>query len=329
MSLGWMLVTPPRPAALAVIQIVGDARETARRLGLPERPVGSLGLRELMGIDAGLVAVVSERVVQLTPHGGPEIVRALLAELTRRGIDESGVCEARELYPEADSALEAEMLRAMSRAASPEALGKLARQPEAWAGWLRANGARGAELPDVMKTDADRELCRLIDAPLVVALGPANIGKSTLLNRLARREVAIVADEPGTTRDHVGACVNLAGLVVNYLDTPGVRETDDEIEHEASRLAGEMFSKADLILLMGDGETPPPMQGRWAKSVPEGSGPAKTLRVHLRGDLGVGSWPHDLCVSSETGAGLDALAAAVRGKLLPPEDRTPERWVFW
>lgn len=335
MPFGWTLVTPPRPAALAVVQIAGDARAVAGLLGIPEQPVGSIRLRDLMGVDSGLVAVVTDRVMQLTPHGGPEVVRALLAELSVRGIAEVPSPDAATLYPEAASALEAEMMRAMARAASPEALGLLALQPSLWAASGMADPAGG--LPACRKTERDLVLCRLIDPPLVVALGPANIGKSTLLNRLARREVAIVADEPGTTRDHVGAWVNLAGLVVNYLDTPGIRDTDDEIEANASRLAREECATADLVLLMGDAQSPPPPLPPPVPtpSRPEGIAtdgqrpPSRTLRVHLRRDLGVGSWPHDVSVSSESGEGLADLAAAVRRALLPIEDRTSEPWVFW
>src|SRR6185295_9068425 len=100
--------------------------------------------------------------------------------------------------------------------------------------------------------ERDRVLRRLIDPPLVVALGPPNVGKSSLVNALAGRSVSIVADEPGTTRDHVGVMLDLGGLVVRYVDTPGLRQGADELEREAVSGAMEVASRADLLLVCGD-----------------------------------------------------------------------------
>jgi tRNA modification GTPase len=73
---------------------------------------------------------------------------------------------------------------------------------------------------------------RLRDGFVVVIVGPPNAGKSTLLNALARREVAIVSEIPGTTRDAIEVRCDLHGLPVTFVDTAGLRETDDPIERE-------------------------------------------------------------------------------------------------
>lgn len=318
MPVGWTLVTPPRPAALAVVQITGDAANTLRTLGLPPQPVGTLRLRDILGIDEGLVAVVSPTLVQLTPHGGPHVVRTLLDALTARGLAESPSPTARELFPEAQTTLEAEMLLAMSRAMSPAAIDLLTKQPSLWT----AAGHRDPDhLPTAAATPRDRRLRRLIDPPLVVAVGPANIGKSTLLNRLARRDVSIVADEPGTTRDHVGASVDCHGLIVHYLDTPGLRDSAEPIEQQAVRASLDRLQDADLILLMGDARNPP-------ISLPHASC-APSLRVHLRSDLGTGDWPADVHVSATDGTGLTDLTARIRESLLPAADFSDIPWAFW
>ena len=88
---------------------------------------------------------------------------------------------------------------------------------------------------------------------LVVAIaGPPNAGKSTLLNRLARREAAIVSPYPGTTRDVIEVHLDLGGYPVTLLDTAGIRESDDPVEQEGVRRARERAAAADLVLWVTD-----------------------------------------------------------------------------
>jgi tRNA modification GTPase len=88
---------------------------------------------------------------------------------------------------------------------------------------------------------------------LVVAIaGPPNAGKSTLLNRIARREAAIVSPYAGTTRDVIEVHLDLEGYPVTLLDTAGIRPTDDPVELEGVRRARARASAADLILWVVD-----------------------------------------------------------------------------
>jgi tRNA modification GTPase len=89
---------------------------------------------------------------------------------------------------------------------------------------------------------------RLRDGFTVALAGPPNVGKSTLLNRLAHREVAIVTAIPGTTRDPIEVALNLAGIPVVLVDTAGVRESADPIEAEGVRRARARAEAADLVL---------------------------------------------------------------------------------
>src|SRR5262249_41840545 len=73
-------------------------------------------------------------------------------------------------------------------------------------------------------------------------------GKSTLFNRLARREAAIVSPFPGTTRDVLELHLDLGGYPVTILDTAGIRATNDPIEREGVRRASEQAANADLVL---------------------------------------------------------------------------------
>ena len=93
---------------------------------------------------------------------------------------------------------------------------------------------------------------RLRDGLVVAIAGPPNAGKSTLLNRIARREAAIVSPIPGTTRDVIEVHLDLGGYPVTLLDTAGIRESEDPVEQEGVRRARERASEADLVLWVED-----------------------------------------------------------------------------
>ena len=90
------------------------------------------------------------------------------------------------------------------------------------------------------------------DGYKVVILGEPNAGKSSLLNALARRDVAIVTDEPGTTRDLVEVTLDLEGLKTIIVDTAGIRETAGKVEAIGIARAFEAAETADLILELRD-----------------------------------------------------------------------------
>src|ERR1700744_2590754 len=93
---------------------------------------------------------------------------------------------------------------------------------------------------------------RLRDGFVVAIAGPPNVGKSTLMNQLARREVAIVSPHAGTTRDVIEIQLNLDGYPVTVIDTAGIRETDDPVEQEGVRRARDRAAQADLVLWVSD-----------------------------------------------------------------------------
>jgi tRNA modification GTPase len=93
---------------------------------------------------------------------------------------------------------------------------------------------------------------RLREGLRVAIAGPPNAGKSTLFNRLARREAAIVSPFPGTTRDVLEVHLDLCGYPVTVLDTAGIRATSDPVEQEGVRRASEQAASADLVLWVLD-----------------------------------------------------------------------------
>ncbi len=98
---------------------------------------------------------------------------------------------------------------------------------------------------------------RLRDGLVVAIAGPPNAGKSTLLNRIARREAAIVSPIPGTTRDVIEVHLDLDGYPVTLLDTAGIRDSDDPVEQEGVRRARQRASEADLVLWVYDAKDGP------------------------------------------------------------------------
>src|SRR6202012_1543153 len=93
---------------------------------------------------------------------------------------------------------------------------------------------------------------RLRDGLVVAIAGPPNVGKSTLINQLERREVAIVSPYAGTTRDVIEVQLDLDGYPVTVIDTAGIRETDDPVEQEGVRRARARAEAADLVLWLID-----------------------------------------------------------------------------
>lgn len=108
------------------------------------------------------------------------------------------------------------------------------------------------EIKEVL--DAQGRSERLREGLVVAISGPPNVGKSTLMNYLARREVAIVSPHAGTTRDVIEVQLDLDGYPVTLIDTAGIRQTDDPVELEGVRRARMRAAEADLVLWMTDPE---------------------------------------------------------------------------
>ncbi len=138
----------------------------------------------------------------------------------------------------------------------------------------------------------------------IVIAGPPNVGKSSLINALARRDVAIVSDEPGTTRDVLEVRLDLHGYMAIIADTAGLRETAGVIEQEGIRRALSRADEADLVLWIIDATAPvadvPPDVGKRGKRV---------LRILNKIDApGTDApVPNDLALSAKTGAGIPEL----------------------
>lgn len=277
-----------------------------------------------------------EAVVELHLHGSIAVVGAVLAalarmpglrlaepgEFTRRAL-ENGRLDLTQVEGLGDL-LSAET-EAQRRQAQRVLSGEIGRRAESWrAALIRAAALLEATidfadedvpedvLPEVrallteVQTALRREVAgatvaeRLRDGFEVVILGRPNVGKSTLLNALAGREAALTSAVAGTTRDVIEVRMDLAGLPVTFLDTAGLRETEDAVEQLGVARARERAVRADLRLwLVEPGE------------VAETAGP-DDLVVVGKADL----WPEATgAVSGTTGAGVAELMARIEALL--------------
>ena len=137
----------------------------------------------------------------------------------------------------------------------------------------------------------------------VVLVGPPNVGKSSLLNAIAGRRVALTSPVPGTTRDMVECRVELDGMAVTFVDTAGDRAVEDTLEAEGIGMGRQRAASADLILRVAS-----PDVGGSVSPVA-----ANELLVWNKADLAIGP---GLPVSAETGFGMESLLRAVAARLV-------------
>ena len=144
----------------------------------------------------------------------------------------------------------------------------------------------------------------------VVLAGQPNVGKSSLLNRLAGEELAIVTDVPGTTRDTVRQTIQVHGLPVNIIDTAGLRDTQDEVERIGIARTWSEIQRADVLLLLVDARAGVTAKDlRIVAQLPEG---LQRLIVYNKLDLvedrgGASLDADSVQVSAKTGEGIESL----------------------
>jgi len=146
---------------------------------------------------------------------------------------------------------------------------------------------------------------RVREGFVVVLAGPPNAGKSSLLNALARREVAIVSPIAGTTRDALEVRLDLDGLPVILMDTAGLRESSDPIEAEGVRRARALVASADLVLSLRGTDSAP-------YRIDEDD---STLKVATKSDLGGAVLDGERAISVMTGEGIPELLSHIIARL--------------
>lgn len=285
-----------------------------------------------------------EDCAELQIHGGRAVVQSLLqclseipglrlaveGEFSRRAF-ESGKLDLVEIEGLADLiAAETEMQR---RLAVEHSSGHLSKLYDSWAERLtRCRALIEAELDfadedDVPGSVSDQvwaEVNRLkseISAHLanadageiirdgfkVVIAGAPNAGKSSLMNALAQRDVAIVTDIAGTTRDVLQVDLDIGGFLVKLYDTAGLRETEERVEREGIRRAENLVAQADLVLYLHD-------QSSGLSTEHAVSGDAR-VNIGTKADLAVASDAFDLSISVQTGEGLDELRLLIGDRI--------------
>ena len=167
-----------------------------------------------------------------------------------------------------------------------------------------------AEIEEVLAAQGRAE--RLRDGLTVVIAGPPNAGKSTLMNQLARREVAIVSPHAGTTRDLIEVALDLDGYPVTVIDTAGIRQTDDPVEQEGVRRARDRAAQADLVLWLTEDDQ--------AELERQTDGPIWFVRNKIdlmiteqSGAISVSPESPVFAISARSGAGMSDLLEALVG----------------
>jgi len=300
-------------------------------------------------------SATGEDVVEFHLHGGRAILDAALdalaalpglraaeaGEFTRRGV-ENGKLDLTRAEALADL-IDAET-PSQRRQALRQYEGALAELYEDWRARLIGALAWAEAAIDFSEEDIPADLEARLHAPVaalhaemlrhlddsrrgeitreglfLTIIGAPNAGKSSLLNALARRDIAIVSETPGTTRDILEARLDLGGYVVHLADTAGLRKASDAVEAEGVRRALARAAAGDMTLLLLDGAARDPL----AELDPDAMARA-SLTVWNKCDL---VWPEPregLRISARTGEGLDALEAALHAQVRQRLDRPRE-----
>ncbi|HEX2648384.1 MAG TPA: tRNA uridine-5-carboxymethylaminomethyl(34) synthesis GTPase MnmE [Burkholderiales bacterium] len=283
-----------------------------------------------------------EDVLELQGHGGPVVTRAVLAAALDAGarLAEPGEYTRRAFLNGrvdlAQAEAVADLIDAASLQAARSALRSLAGEfssaidaLSAGLRELRALTEAALDFPEeeidpLHRADAEARLARLramLEEVLaksrqgsllrnglhVVLAGRPNVGKSSLMNRLAGEERAIVTPVPGTTRDALRETLQIDGVPVVLVDTAGLRASCDEIERLGIERTRSEMARADLILtvLEAPGQQAP-------EPPPEGIAQLRVInKIDLVPNLRPGRSPEGIRVSARTGAGLPELRAAI------------------
>jgi len=336
---GLAVVRVSGPAALAAGEALCSSLPTPRIAGLRRLTWGGELLDEALVLCfAEGASFTGEAVVELQVHGGPAVIGAVLralseqpglrlaepGEFTRRAL-ENGVLDLAQVEGLADL-IDAET-EAQRRQAVRVLSGSVGNRVEKWRRDLIRAGAlleatidfADEDVPvdvspevlaliDGLTVELGREAAGVTAAELirdgfeVAIVGAPNVGKSTLLNQLAGREAAITSEIAGTTRDVIEVRMEIAGLPVTFLDTAGLRETDDRLEQAGIDRALSRAEAADLRVFLTLG-------GEALCLVPEG----EDLVVSGKSDTIYGAI--GLSVSGRTGDGVSELIAII-GEIL-------------
>jgi tRNA modification GTPase len=292
-----------------------------------------------------------EDVLELQGHGGPVVLQMILrrclelgarlaepGEFTRRAFlnDKLDLAQAEAVADLIEAATEAAARCALRslRGEFSELIGNLAKRlvelrmlveatldfPEEEIDPVDREEARGRL--GRLQEEVSRSLARgrqgsiLRSGLQVVLAGQPNVGKSSLLNRLAGEELAIVTEIPGTTRDAVRQTIQIEGVPMNIIDTAGLRDTADKVEAIGIARTWEVIGHADVLLLVVDALTGVTAADRSIVDRLPGKLRLITVfnKIDLSGDApraeeGTPGWR--VHVSARTGEGLGALRRAL------------------
>jgi len=306
---------------------------------------------------AGPRSFTGEDVVELHTHGSPAVTRAVLAalsslpgcrpaeagEFTQRAflngkMDLASVEGLGDLIDAQTEAQRRLSLRQLGGALSDavlswrESIILLRAETEAWIDFPDED--LPDDVPDAVRGDLDtlaaEMTAHLNDAGIgertrhgfhAVIVGAPNVGKSSIINRLAKRDAAIVAATAGTTRDVIEVQLDVAGLPVTLADTAGLRDAGDDVEREGIRRSHARSAAADLKIAVFDATTWPTRDDATAALVDDA-----TLVVVNKIDCAPheSGTPEALFVSAREGTGMDALVEALRARVIAATDAAPE-----
>ena len=167
------------------------------------------------------------------------------------------------------------------------------------------------EIKNILKHSEDSKLIK--DGIKTIIIGSPNVGKSSILNRLLNEEKAIVTDIAGTTRDIVEGNVIIDGIVLNMIDTAGIRETDDIVESIGVKKSLDLINEADLILyVLNNNEELTPEEKEILEKIKNKNNIVIVNKIDLENKLNLNDLPNHIEMSVKNEMGINELRNKIK-----------------
>ncbi len=325
------LLTPRGRGAVASIRVCGDVGRidkffsAANRKSMQQQPIDAIryGLWGDTNCEDLVCVRTDDSTVEIHCHGGAAAIERIMKDLISSGVEQKlrerkGEENSAGRFESSEITFAEEFQLCLQQATTLKAAHEVLRQSSLFPNSFEE--IQATDDPQLRRTSVEAMLRwaefgqHLIQPWKVVLCGPPNVGKSSLINSLVGFSRSVVFDQPGTTRDVVTVQTALKGWPIEFSDTAGLRQTDEEIESAGIAKARATIDAADLLLIIVDAQS-----GVLDFEKELAAKNQRSLIVFNKIDLVNDDFSKagNICVSATTEQGIEELAMKIVSLLIP------------